>query len=99
MSLIVPAALLTTLWFLRGGASSPLCARSRGGVGRPGVGIASKGTLVGARRLSIEARKELEELEGVSRRSEDGMRSLLAFAVRRGLGAADICGLATGLAW
>lgn len=55
--------------------------------------------LVGARRLSIEIRNELDELEGVSRRSDDGMLALLAFAARRGLGAADICGLGTGLAW
>ena len=54
------------------------------------MGIASKGTLVGARRLSVEACRELEELEGVSRRSDEGIRSLLALAPRRGLGAADI---------
>jgi hypothetical protein len=86
---------------------------SAGGGGRPGVGMASKGTLVGAsfRLSNVAVRREREDAdELVGESSDDGERSggvlgdasspprsLEKRAASRGLGAADTLGLGTGV--
>ena len=83
-----------TLLCLCGAAGAAEGVLSAGGGGKPGVGIASKGTLVGGRRRSATDVLD-EDCEELSRLVGDGA-SFEFRPARLGLGAAEMRGLARG---